>query len=86
MAIFSNGSGRSKTVHFGAKGYGDYTKYWKVDPKLARAHRASYIQRHARHEHWDDPTTPGALSRYILWEKPTVEQAVRSFKRRFKLA
>lgn len=84
VAVFGVGGGRRKTVHFGARGYGDYTLYWQTgDTKVARQKRRQYIRRHAVAEDWLDPTAAGTLSRYILWEKPTVRQALTAFKRRF---
>lgn len=71
---------RPKTVHFGATGYEDYTSH--RDPRR----KARYLERHGRgREDWDDPTTPGALSRWLLWNKPTLEASIEDFRRRFKL-
>lgn len=73
-------TGRSKTVHFGASGYSDYTTH--KDPER----KQRYLERHGRgREDWNDPTTPGALSRWLLWNKPTLEASLRDFKRRFGL-
>lgn len=85
MAVFDLGEGKTKTVHFGAKTYGDYTVYHKKDPGLAREKRRQYIARHSATENWRSPTTPGALSRYVLWEKPTVRSAISAYKKRFRL-
>jgi len=79
MAIFDDGS----RVHFGAAGYGDYTVYWKRDPALAKRKRAQYLARHGATESWTNPRTPATLARYILWEKPTISEAVRAYKKRF---
>ena len=84
MAVFLAGM-HQKTTHFGARSYGDYTVYWKQSPKLARTKRQQYILRHRVRENWSDPTSAGSLSRYILWEKPTIQQAIRAFKSRFKI-
>jgi hypothetical protein len=84
-AVFDTGGKKTKTVHFGAKSYGDFTRYWKRDPALAKAKRQAYITRHRVNEDWTDPTTPGALSRYILWEKPTVAASIAAFRRRFRV-
>lgn len=80
-AIFRDETnGRSKTVHFGATGYEDFTTHRDPD------RRERYLERHGRgHENWDDPTTPGALSRWILWNKPTLKASIADFKRRFGL-
>jgi len=77
-AIFEMPDGRTKTVPFGQKGYSDFTKH-----KDTRR-RARYINRHSgMGEDWTDPATPGALSRYILWNKPTLSASLRDFKKRF---
>lgn len=83
-ALFDDGT----VVHFGGKGCGDYTIYWKLDPALARRKRHAYISRHAASgsENWMNPKSPGALSRWILWEKPTVSSAIRAYKKMFRLA
>lgn len=86
MAVFIDDFRETyKTTHFGARTYGDYTVYWKLNPDLARAKRRQYMLRHRVRENWSDPTSAGALSRYILWEKPTISEAIRAFRRRFKL-
>lgn len=67
----------SKKVYFGAAGYEDYTMH--KDPERKRR----YIERHKKNENWNDPTTPGSLSRYILWNKPTVRESVADYRKRF---
>jgi hypothetical protein len=37
------------------------------------------------HENWKDPTSAGALSRWILWNKPTFKASLADYKRRFGL-
>jgi len=34
-------------------------------------------------ENWNDPTSAGALSRWILWNKPSFKGSVADFKKRF---
>ena len=78
--------GRTITTKFGAAGYKDYTIYYKTEGKeAADKRRSAYIARHSKTEDFTDPTTAGALSRYILWEKPTVTAAITAYRRRFKL-
>ena len=85
VAVFDI-SGKRRSVHFGARGYGDYTIYHAKDRVIAREKREHYIARHSKNgENWKDPTTPGALSRFILWEKPTVSASVAAFKKKFRL-
>ena len=80
VAVFENRkTGRTKTTHFGASGYSDYTKHRDEDRKK------NYLSRHKTRENWRDPTTAGALSRWILWNKTTLKASIADFKRRFKL-
>ena len=85
MATFEQDNGRQVTTHFGASGYMDYTKYSKQDPKVAKQKKESYLARHRENEDWNDVTSAGALSRWILWNKPTIEASVKDFKNRFNL-
>lgn len=78
-AIFLLDNDRHKTVHFGAKGYEDYTTTGD------EAKKSAYIKRHQVNENWNDPTTAGALARYILWNKPTISESIADYKRRFNL-
>lgn len=73
MAIFPD-----KIIHFGATGYEDYT----IHKDKKRKDR--YIKRHSN-EDWTDPKKAGTLSRYILWNKPTLDASIRDYKMRFKL-
>ena len=85
MATFVKDNGRQITTHFGASGYLDYTKYYKQNKELAKQKKDAYIARHKVNEDFNDPTTAGALSRWILWSEPTIESAIRKFKKRFNL-
>ena len=80
MAIFTKPNGKTKTTHFGARGMSDYTQH--KDPKRQK----NYLARHGKMgENWDDPTTAGALSRWILWGKPSLRESFNDFKKRFNL-
>jgi len=81
MATFSNG----RTIHFGAKGLKDFTIYSKGDKDVAKQKKDAYIARHKVNENWNDPTTAGALSRWVLWNLPTKEASIADFKKRFNL-
>ena len=77
---------RTKTVKFGAKGYNDYTIYYKKDGKnKADEMKDAYLARHKVSENWDDFTSPGSLSRWILWNKPSVKESLVDYIKRFKL-
>lgn len=78
MATFKHTkTGRTKTTHFGATGYQDFRQH--RDPQR----KQRYINRHKKRENWKDPMTPGALSLYILWNKPTLKASIADYKRRF---
>ena len=77
MAIFSD---PKKTIHFGAAGMSDFTINKDEDRKKR------YLDRHRKNENWSDPRTAGALSRWILWNKPTRRASISDFKRRFSLS
>jgi len=79
MAVFDLGDGRTKTTHFGAKGYQDFTQHHSNLRKML------YLARHRSNENWNDPTSAGALSRYLLWNKPTLSASIEDFKRKFNL-
>ena len=81
-AIFEKDGKRLK-VHFGATGYNDYIKYSKTDAKIAKSKKDAYIARHSVRENFNDPLTAGALSRWILWNKETLQDSIADYKRRF---
>jgi len=78
-AVFEK-NGKEKVVPFGQKGYSDYTKH------KDKTRKARYLKRHSgMGEHWQKPDTPGALSKWILWNKPTFKASLADFKKRFQL-
>lgn len=68
---------RMKKVYFGASGYQDYTMH-KDDERKER-----YINRHKNNERWNDPTTAGFYSRWLLWNKPTLSASIKNTNERF---
>ena len=80
MAIFFDDSGKKiKTVHFGASGMSDYTKH-KDDER-----KKLYLARHKKNENWNNYMTPGSLSRWVLWEYKSLNEAIRKYKQKFNL-
>ena len=76
-AIFTKDDGKTKTIHFGAKGYEDYTQHHNKD------RRVLYRQRHEK-DLKGDPLRAGYLSFYILWGNSTNMQTnIRSFKNKY---
>lgn len=79
-AQFLQDNGRTKTTHFGAKGMDDYTITHD------KAQRERYRTRHKGKENWNDPSTAGALSRWLLWgDSTSFAENLRSFRSRFSL-
>ena len=80
MAIFYDTTKiKLKTTHFGASGYEDYTITGDLQAKM------NYITRHKERENWNDYMTAGSLSRWILWNKPTLTASIEDYIRKFKL-
>lgn len=71
----------NKTVHFGAKGYSDYTRHKDKD-RMRR-----YEQRHSRNETWSKSgmKTAGFWSKWLLWNKPTLKASIEDTERRFNI-
>jgi hypothetical protein len=66
-----------KVVHFGSKGSSTYLDHKDEDKKNA------YLARHKVNENWNDRTSAGALSRFILWNKKTLTASIADFRKRF---
>lgn len=81
MVVFDDGL----VVHFGARGYGDFVAYSAKNRDLAEMKRNAYIARHGATENWTNPYTAATLSRYILWEKPTLRESIRFYRRKFRI-
>ena len=68
----------SKTVHFGAKGGSTY-----IDHKNKKTN-SNWEARHKVRENWKDYDSAGALSKHVLWNKPTLEASIRDLNARQK--
>lgn len=81
MAIFYDDSGkRIKTTHFGASGMSDYTKHNDDERKKL------YLARHSNgKEDWNNYMTAGSLSRWVLWNLPSLQSSIKNYKSKFKL-
>jgi len=79
-AVFVKPDGKEKVVPFGAAGMSDFTKH------KDKTRKQRYLKRHSgMGEHWNKPDTPGALSKWILWNKPSFKASLADFKKRFDL-
>jgi hypothetical protein len=76
-----------KTIHFGAKGMSDYTI--NRDPERKRL----YLKRHdprgrvRARENWSKSgiQTAGFWSRWLLWNKPSLDESIRDIEKRFRV-
>jgi hypothetical protein len=81
-ALFEN-EGRQKKVYFGAAGMKDYTSFSPIE---RNERRRRYLARHKANENWNDPTSAGALSRWLLWGPSTsLRENITAFKKRFNV-
>lgn len=79
-ATFSDGT----HTDFGAKGYQNYGGVG-AERHLDEERKRRYIQRHQKRENWNNPKSPGALSRWVLWNKQSLKASISDYKRRFNL-
>ena len=68
-----------KTISFGSSPYQDFTQH-KDEERKQR-----YIDRHKKNENWNDLATAGTWSRWLLWEKKTIPEAIRNMERKFNI-
>jgi hypothetical protein len=79
-AVFIKDDGKEKVVSFGAAGMSDYTKH------RDKTRKQRYLKRHGNMgESWQKPDTPGALARWVLWNKPSLRASLADYKKRFNL-
>jgi hypothetical protein len=74
------GTGKIHKIKFGAHGYDDFT----LSPKNTKKKEA-YILRHRVREDWTDPIARGTLSRFILWNKPSLKDSLIDYLKRFNI-
>lgn len=77
------------TTHFGDSRYKDFvlmntkgSKWYEPSKEEREKTRANYRRRHAK-DNLDDPTSAGALSYYLLWNKPTLKASIQDYEKRF---
>lgn len=81
MSVYAFDGNKTRLIHFGAKGYSDFTLHWDEDRK------ERYISRHKSNEDWDKSgiLTAGFWSRWILWNLPNLQASIEDTQKRFKL-
>jgi hypothetical protein len=67
-----------KKISFGSKGYLDFTLTGNNEQKKR------YIDRHKKNENWNKVESAGFLSRYILWNKPTLKESIKDINEKNK--
>jgi len=77
--FYDKDTDKTKHTDFGAVGYDDYTKTHDKEQ------RERYRERHKKDLDTDDPTRAGFLSYYLLWNKPTLAESVRKYKKMFSM-
>ena len=81
MAVIMLPDGTRKTVHFGATGYSDYTIH-KTQKRMW-----NYSNRHKARENWAKSgiDTAGFWSKWILWNKPSLEDSIKHTENKFNI-
>jgi hypothetical protein len=79
VATFLDDNGKYKHTHFGSAGMDDYTLTGDVTAR----HR--YWLRHHKDLRTNNPTRAGYLSFYLLWNKPTLKESIKFYKKKFNL-
>ena len=79
MVVLEDNEGKKHTIHFGQRGFQDFTQHHDENRKKA------YISRHGAREDFSNSLTPGFWARWILWNKPTVEESLKDTIKRFHL-
>jgi hypothetical protein len=79
MIFYDKDKKKVKITHFGDPGGSQYYKHKNTTI------RDNYIKRHQVNENFNDYTTPGALSRWILWNKTTIDSSYNDYLQKFNL-
>jgi hypothetical protein len=74
-ALISQANARVRAVHFGAAGAQQYPDHRDDNKKRA------WLARHSPRGRWDDPFSAGFWSRWLLWNKNTLEASARDIER-----
>ena len=69
--------GKEKITRFGT------SSNFLLNSSKTEADRKAYISRHKVNENWNDPTSAGALSRYLLCETRSLTKNIRRFRKRY---
>jgi hypothetical protein len=70
---------KGKVIKFGDKNYEDYTMHKDKERKKL------YIGRHKKNEKWTDKNTAAFWSRWLLWNKLTLQESIKNVESRFHI-
>ena len=94
-ALFKLDNDKFKSVSFGAAGMRDFTlisnpksKFYIDDKKSREMVKTNYIRRHTKDlktEANKKGIGAGALSMFVLWNKPTLAASIKDYKKRYNL-
>ena len=81
MVTIIDDNGKRKTIHFGAKGYSDYTKHKN------KSRMRKYVNRHRSRENWNKSglDTAGFWAKWILWDRPSLTASIKHVEKRFNI-
>ena len=80
MAVFDMGDGKTRTTHFGASDYEDFTTHHDI------VRRANYRKRHEKDLKTSDPSKAGYLSYWLLWgDSTSLATNISEYKKKFNL-
>ena len=83
VRILNEKTNRIKTIKFGSYDMMDFILWNKKEGKeYAEKRKELYINRHKK-EDWTDITKAGFYSRYVLWNKPTLQESLKDMKIKF---
>ena len=82
----------NRTTYFGAANMRDFTllsskssRFYEPDKVKREKVKSNYRSRHAN-DSIHTAFTPGSLSYYLLWDKPTLKSSIKSYNKRFNVS
>lgn len=72
---------KNRTIHFGEKGASDFTKHKDEERKKRYLSRRSDKEKRV----WNNPEQASFWAKNILWNKPSLSQAIKDTEKRFNI-
>jgi len=80
-----------KKIYFGDSNYRDFllmndktSKYYEQDKTEREKVKNNYRQRH-KNDNLENPMSAGALSYYLLWNKPSLRKSISDYEKKFNI-